>query len=105
MQKVYEIDNVSITVLESNPPQLSISIEGQTSKPGFTNFHLEHYVYITPPEDGIYDADMVATPPSGPVIQVISPFEHQEVWENYPEEHLNGMRIHGTTNDVVVMLA
>ncbi len=104
MQKVYQIDGVSLTVLRTHPASLSISVEGQTSTPGFTNFHLEHYVYINPPEDGIYNADMVATPPRGVVIQVISPFEHQEVWENYPAEHLKGVRIHGATNDVVIML-
>jgi hypothetical protein len=104
MQKVYEVDSARLTVLRTHPPSLSITVEGKTSTPGYTDFHLEHWVYITPPEDGIYDADMVATPPSGIVIQVITPFEHHEVWENYPSEHLKGMRIHAETNTIVTLL-
>lgn len=91
-------------MLRTNPPSLSITVEGKTSTPGYTDFHLEHWVYVTPPEDGVYDADMVATPPGGNVIQVITTFEHQEEWENYPHEHLQGMRIHSATNEMVVML-
>jgi hypothetical protein len=104
MQKVYEIDNARLTVLRTHPPSLSITVEGKTSTPGFTEFHLEHYVYINPPADGIYDADMVATPPAGIALQVITPFEHTEVWEGYPVEHLKGMRIHSGTNNLEAMV-
>jgi hypothetical protein len=104
MTKVYEVNSARLTVLRTHPPSLSITVEGNTSILGYSNFHLEHWIYITPPADGIYDADIVATPPTGSVLQVISPFQHQDVWENYPAENLKGMRIHSATNNVVTML-
>ena len=74
MTKVREVISANLTIMRTHPPSLSISVEGNTATPGYTGFHLSHYVYITPPADGIYDADMVATPPTGIVIQKITPF-------------------------------
>lgn len=80
MEKVYEITHVRLTVLRTNPPSLSIAVEGNLSTPGYTDFALSHWVYIDPPADGIYDANMVAAPPTGIVQQVITPFSYQEIW-------------------------
>lgn len=102
-QRVYSVSCVEIAVVKTDPLGLSIHVEGDVSTPGWTGFALNHYVYVNPPADGIYEADMVAVPPPGG-IQVITPFTYDETLAPFPEAHLKGLKVYSGTNSVTAML-
>ena len=103
-EKVYSVSKLDISIVKTNPPGLAINVEGEVRTSGWTGFALNHYVYVNPPADGIYEADMVAVPPGGIVLQVITPFAHDETWPAFPAEHLKGFRVYSATNSVTTML-
>lgn len=98
-QPVYSITHLSTATLESDPPILAIQIKGETSTPGWSGFKLIHRVYVTPPADGIYEADLVGMPPGGFVPQMIAPFAHAEFWKPFPDD-LTGLKVYAATNSM-----
>lgn len=101
--KLLKVNNVDLTLLKSNPPQLSITVFGSAPTTGWTNSHLIPYVYIMPPADGIYDFDFVGTPPSGPAGEMISPAVANYIWPEFPRG-LKGVRVHASMNAEEEML-
>ena len=73
MEKILEVLEVELAILESFPPQLQITARGMVPTAGWTNPRLEPFIFIQPPPDGIYEFDFVADPPSGVAAQVITP--------------------------------
>ncbi|WP_219702870.1 hypothetical protein [Marinomonas lutimaris] len=102
--KLLRVNNIDLALLKSNPPQLSITVFGSSPTTGWTNTHLVPYVYIMPPEGGIYDFDLVGTPPSGPAGEMISPAVANYIWPEYPSD-LKGVRVHASLNKAEEMLA
>lgn len=98
-QAVYSITDLNVSTLESNPPILAIRAQGETSTSGWSGFKLVHRVYVTPPADGIYEADLVGMPPGGFVPQVITPFSHSEFWKPFPDD-LRGLKVNASTNSM-----
>jgi len=96
---VYSVSTLSIAVLESQPPKLSIRVSGQVSTPGWTGLKLVHRVYVVPPADGIYEADAVGTPPGGIVPEVLTSFSFNEIWGHVPAD-LKGFKVYSATNSV-----
>jgi len=104
MQKILEIINVHISVLESFPPQLRIVASGNVPTARWSDPRLVPYIYIQPPPDGIYDFDFVADPPEGIAAEVISPIDAIYAWKSFPEG-LKGVRIHASQNSKTSLLA
>jgi hypothetical protein len=102
-QKILEITAVQLAILKSDPPQLNINAKGNTSSSGWTNPELKPFVYVAPPQDGIYDFDFVATPPAEGSATVITPIEVTHTLSPLPGE-LKGVRIHATQNKMEAML-
>jgi hypothetical protein len=100
---VYSVTSLSLTFLESQPPKLAIHVGGKTGTPNWTGFALMHRVYITPPADGVYEADVVGVPPGGMTIEVVSPFSFSEIWGHIPAD-LKGFRVYSATDSVTTML-
>ncbi len=98
-QKVLLTNDVELAILKSNPPQLSISAIGSVTTSGWTNGQLIPYVYVKPPEDGIYEFDFVADPPKDYALQVISPITASYIMEQIPDE-LKGVRVYSSTNNI-----
>jgi hypothetical protein len=73
MEKMLDVQRVHLAIRKTNPPQLHIAADGTARSTGYTTPTLIPYVYVTPPADGIYDFDFVATPPDGIVPQVLTP--------------------------------
>lgn len=103
MEKVLEVLEVSLAVLESFPPKLRIKASGTVPTGGWAHPRLDPYVYIQPPPNGIYDFDFVADPPEGPVTQAITPIEAVYTWENFPEE-VKGVRVHASQSSRTALL-
>jgi hypothetical protein len=95
MQKILEITELNVSILESFPPQLKVLAKGTVPTTGWSNPQLIPYVYVQAPPDGIYDFDFVATPPKDIAAQVISPIR---VSATLPGQGVKGIRIHASTN-------
>lgn len=101
--RVYRITSVNITIVKTNPPGLDIHVEGEVPTTGWSGFALQYFVYVTPPADGIYEADMVGEPPSGIANPVITPFTHDETRTPFPDD-LKGLKVYSATNSVTAQL-
>ncbi len=95
--KIYEITDVQLAILKSEPPMLSITASGNVTTRGWSNPLLIPYVYIVSPEDGMYEFDFSTNRPTGMVIQAISPIAASTILEEIPKE-LKGVRIHASVN-------
>lgn len=98
---IYRVDQVSATLLKSNPPQLSITAHGVVPTLGWSKPELIPYVYIMPPADGIWDFAFIAEPPPGIVPQVLTPIVTTYTMEN-PE--VRGIRVHASSNSKEVFI-
>lgn len=91
---------------ETAPPNLVVRATGQVSSGGYTKPTLLRAVYTTAPEDGIQDYFLVAIPPSGPAIQVISEVKASDTWKGFRKEApwIKGIRVHGIGEGIVVKM-
>lgn len=104
-EKVKEVKNVALTISKTHPPILGVIATGEVVSTGYSNARLEPYVYVTPPEDGMYEFNFVAEAPSGasgPAITEIKSEEYE--WQDFPKE-LKGVRIYAKDNQEEKMLS
>ncbi|ABB74721.1 hypothetical protein SAMN05216403_107106 [Nitrosospira multiformis ATCC 25196] len=93
MEKVLEVLDVDLFVLENHPPKLRITASGNIPGEGWKNPRLEPFAFIQPPPDGIYDFDFVADPPQEPATHAITPIGVVHLWDPLPPG-AKGVRIH-----------
>jgi hypothetical protein len=103
MEKILEVAEIELAVLESFPPKLRITASGTVPTGGWSNPKLDPYIYIQAPLDGIYDFNFVADPPEGVATQVISPIEATFIMENLTSD-VKGVRIHASQNSKTALL-
>jgi hypothetical protein len=101
--KIYSVDSVELAILKTNPLTLRIVASGSVNSTGWNNPQLLPYIYIAPPQDGIYDFDMVADKPDGFVHWTITPISAVTQWQPFPDS-LRGVRVHSSSGNVVKML-
>ena len=101
-KKVYEVTAVTVEIVRK-PFTIQIFAQGTTITSGWTNPRLDPFIYINPPENGIYEFNFIADEPTGIVPQVITKIEASLLWEHYPTD-LKGVKIHAETNSMVGML-
>jgi len=103
MENITRVDRVSLALIKTNPPKLSIDAKGMAASMGWSNPTLVPRVYVQPPPDGIYDYDFQAKPPTGIVPQVLTPISATLVVPEIPTG-LKGVRVHSKTNSKVAKL-
>ena len=101
--RVYSIDSVDLLVTKTNPPGLQVHVQGQVASSGWSRFSLQYFVYVVPPADGIYEADLVGEPPEDISLPVLTPFSHDGTRLPFPED-LKGLKVYSATNSVSAML-
>jgi hypothetical protein len=101
---ISSIESVQISIAKTNPPRLQIDIDASYSAGGWSGPALNYRQYVTPPEDGIYEATLDADPPTDMASQAIVPFKHSETWANFPTEYLKGILIMSKSNSVKAVL-
>ena len=99
--RVYSINNVQLSLLKSNPPQLMVTAVGFTAQAGWSDVRLE------PLEgelsaDGILDLAFVGTPPGGISLPVLTPVIAHHVWED--AERVVGVTVHARSNTMSRLL-
>ncbi|UOQ50822.1 hypothetical protein [Hymenobacter cellulosivorans] len=97
--KVQRVESISLVIEKKLPPILVIQATGTVPTLGYTNVHLEPYIYITPPADGFYEFTFRATAPDGPAGEVVTTVEATFPWEDYPQATLRGVRIYAEQNE------
>lgn len=104
-EKVRTVKHVALTIFKPLPPILSIIATGEVSSTGYSNARLAPYVYVTPPEDGMYEFDFVAEAPSGASGSAMTEIKSEEFkWQDFPKE-LKGVRIYAEHNQIEEMLS
>ena len=93
VREIVEV-NASIDGDEENP-LLVVEAEGLAPTAGWTNVRLDPHVYITPPDDGVQDFDLVGDRPSD-AAETLS--EVEAAWEGPLEDWVIGIRIHAIAN-------
>lgn len=103
--KVTEVANAAAAVWPSPAERdpLIIAAHGFVPDTGWNNPNLVPYVYVKPPEDGIWDFDFVASKSAGPSLALVTPIFAFEVIPNSPD-WVKGVRIHAAMNSKEVKL-
>lgn len=86
--------HASIDGDEENP-LLIVEVEGLASTPGWANVRLDPHVYITPPDDGVQDFDLVGDRPAD-AAEVLS--EVEAAWEGALQDWCIAVRVHAINN-------
>lgn len=94
VREIVEV-NAYISGDEENPV-LTVEAEGLAPTIGWSQVRLEPHVYITPPDDGIQDFDLVGDRPTGAATEELTAIE--AAWEGPLEDWLIGVRIHAIDN-------
>lgn len=96
IQKVLEVTEVDLEILETSPPRLQVIVKGIVPSAGWKNPQLIPYLYLIAPPDGIYEFDFVAMPPLDVTEQVMT--QIQLVTE-LPVQGVNGLRVYASLNE------
>ena len=102
--KVYEVKSVHLVIYKMLPPTLGIHAVGVVPTTGYSNGQLIPWIYIQPPQDGIWDFDFVADKPDGPQLEVLCDINASYYWREYPKD-LKGVRIHASCNEMEALLS
>ena len=93
VREIVEV-NAGIDGDEENP-LLVVEAEGLAATAGWTNVRLDPHVYITPPDDGVQDFDLVGDRPAD-ATEALS--EVEAGWEGPLEDWVVGVRVHAVDN-------
>lgn len=98
MKTILKVTDVTIQILKTFPPILTIDSTGEVISGDWSNGQLIPHIYIVPPADGIYGFDFAADEPNGPATTVISTINAEQYkWEDFPLD-LKGVRINASLN-------
>ncbi|NIJ36211.1 hypothetical protein FHR22_000860 [Sphingopyxis panaciterrae] len=94
VREIVEV-NAAIGGDEENPV-LTVETEGLAPTTGWNNVRLDPHVYITPPEDGFQDFDLVGDRPADAAGDTLT--EVEAAWEGPLHDWVIGVRIHAVDN-------
>src|SRR5256885_17056489 len=97
MEKIVQIDSVSVTYIKKNPPQIKIEARGKTATPNWTQPTLAGIIYVQAPPDGMWGYDFEATPPTKLGPDVLTDIRAELVLTEIPKG-MKGVRVYGETN-------
>jgi hypothetical protein len=97
-QPGYSVEHIELTLLSLHGRRIAlITAYGTTNTSGWSHARLQPYIYVQPPQDGIWDFVFVARPPEGIALDVISPISATYVWTS-ADVNFQGARVHTATN-------
>lgn len=100
--QVMKVHDATIEVSKSG--SLLMKATGDAPSAGYTDQGFLKRIYAAPPPDGVYEFDVVATKPSNPAAQVVTPIKVEGDWKEYPKDRLKGVKFIAKGNEVVAML-
>src|SRR3546814_13561622 len=79
-------------------PLLTVEAEGLAATAGWSKVRLDPHAYLTPPEDGFQDFDIVGVRPAPPAEAMLTEVEAAQ--EGVVDEWPDGVRVHAVDNYV-----
>jgi len=104
LKRVPKITNIEYELQTSEPPNLIVTAHGQVPTGGWSNVQLIRRIYQTEPADGIWEYDLLATPPGGPATQVITDVKAKDIWEKVDVKKLKGLRVYGLEKGIKTVM-
>lgn len=101
-EPIAKIDSASISVGKAGT--LDMTAKGSVDMAGYKNATFLPRINAGPPEDGVYEVDVVADKPATPGAPAATPIEVKGAWAPYPSDHLKGVKFFAKGNSVVAML-
>jgi len=101
-KQLLSISDITMGILKSDPPKLSVTVTGFASTSGWSDPELKPKEKTLSP-DGILDLDFVATPPDGIALQVLTPVTASLIWED-DVDRLIGVKVYSRTEDQIQFL-
>lgn len=105
ISKIYSVDTVHLTLINTELSRLVVCAEGRAVSTGWRSPLLSPHIYLTPPKDGIQDYEFLADPPDGIVLPVLTPMHVDLVIDPIDvanhwgaDQPLKGVRIHAVAN-------
>lgn len=95
MERVKTILEVDAQLIKTEPPKLIVTAKGQVPTTGWGPTQLLRRIYKSPPSDGVWEYDLLSTPPTGPAGNSISEVMASDTWEAYDSETVKGVRVYG----------
>ncbi len=93
---IHEITEVGAFRTDDMPARLIVEVGGMANSAGWTNVRLERQTYLSPPEDGILEFDLVGDRPAD-AEDALTPVIADYAGED--EDWITGVRIHGARNE------
>ncbi|MDZ3831232.1 MAG: hypothetical protein U0S50_05360 [Sphingopyxis sp.] len=81
---------------DDESPLLTVEVEGLAPTAGWSRIRLEPHAYITAPDDGVQDFDLVGDRPADPGTAALT--EVEAAWEGPLADWLVGVRVHAVDN-------
>jgi hypothetical protein len=97
------VDKVDSATIKAGKGGLEMEAKGSVSMAGYTKAGFLRRIYPEAPKDGIYELDAVADKPASGAAAA-TPIEIKGSWDDYPKEHLKGVKIISKTGSVTAML-
>lgn len=102
---VMSVDHVQITEeIFGGTLHYVITATGKVPTTGWTQPHLQSYIYVQPPPDGIWDFLFLATPPPGLAGDVVLPITATTLFRAGSFK-LKGVRVHSASNSITVKIS
>ncbi len=108
-ERVQEIVKVEAVVLKTDPPTLLVTATGQVAPQGWKEPHLSRRVYVEPPEDGIWEYDLLAVPPKTGTAAAGTDAKKPKLqarnrWRGFDASKVKGVRVFGIGDGVRTLM-
>jgi len=101
---ILSLDSATVTLMREKPRLLLLQATGKARTGGWTNGRLQRVIPLFPPKDGIYDVKVMASEPSDPVSDAVTPVAVKALeWRLYPLD-VKAVRFQAEKNCIVAVL-
>lgn len=99
MERVHTVSDVGARRFETQTGAwVLVWAVGSVNSSGWSDIRLVPHYYVAPPADGVWDFDLVGSPPTAPVLPIILPVTDCGIFA--APEWLTGVRVHAATNSL-----
>ena len=91
--QLVSVDSVSVAINKSEPPIVTITVNGQAPTPNYTELQLT--ARMGDPKDLIFAFDAKGRPPQDKTIQVVTPVSFTEEYSDAPIDQIGVVEVHG----------
>ena len=83
--------------------RIFIAVQGATPTSGWSGINLSPHYYTAPPQNGVWDFDLIGHEPAGVVLEVETPFVASGLFS--PPGKIKTVRVHAASNSVDIDVA